>query len=40
MHIIPGITILEIIGLVCGVVFILVPFAVVAIMHIIDAIVE
>jgi len=40
VHIVPGITILEIIGLVCGVVVILIPAAVVAIMHILDAIIE
>lgn len=40
MHIIPGITIIEIIGLVGGVVCILFPVAVVAIMHILDAIIE
>lgn len=40
MHIIPGITTLEIIGLVCGVAFILFPVTVVAVMHILDAIIE
>ena len=40
MHIIPGITIFEIVFLVCAVVFILFPFAVVAVMMILDEIIE
>ena len=40
MHIIPGITIIEIVFLVCAVVFILFPFAVVAVMMILDEIIE
>ncbi len=40
MHIIHGITIFEIVFLVCAVVFILFPFAVVAVMLILDKIIE
>ena len=40
MHIILGITVIEIIFLICAVVFILFPFAVVAVMMILDKIIE
>ncbi len=40
MHIIPGITIFEIVFLVCAVAVILFPFAVVAVMMILDVIIE